>query len=126
MKENEYIEIQEGSNYAVIVFRSPSITDTEMIAAIAKKIKDFISEKEPAKIIFDFAMVKFFSSQVLGLILDVRSKLKKGEGKILIAAINSHLHRVFRITNLDKIFTFYLDIDAALKAVNNSCFLRGV
>ena len=68
--------------------------------------------------IFDFGSVKFFSSQVLGLLLDIRAKLETYNGEVVISAINPQLHRVFKITNLDKVFRFFPDKESAIQAVS--------
>jgi anti-sigma B factor antagonist len=70
------------------------------------------------KVIFDFAGVKFFSSQVLGLLLEIRAKLQASNSEVVISAINPQLHRVFKITNLDKIFRFFPDRESAVKVVS--------
>jgi anti-anti-sigma regulatory factor len=36
---------------------------------------------------------------------------------VVISGINPNLTRVFRITNLDKVFKFYPDVESALKAL---------
>jgi len=110
------VEITGEGNVAVVTFKATSVSDVEAIAAASIQIKDFINKNHPGSLIFDFAGVKFFSSQVLGLLLDVRTKLRACNGKMIISGINPQLHRVFKITNLDKIFTFFPDRDSALKA----------
>ena len=35
-------------------------------------------------------------------------------GQVIVASLNAQLERVFKITNLDRIFTFFPDRDAAL------------
>jgi anti-sigma B factor antagonist len=65
--------------------------------------------------VFDFGNVKFFSSQVLGMLLDIRSKLEEYDGNIVISSIDPQLHRVFKITNLDSVFSFYPDKESAVK-----------
>jgi anti-anti-sigma regulatory factor len=40
--------------------------------------------------------------------------------RIVVAALSSQLTRVFRITNLDRIFEFYPDTPTALKHVSAS------
>jgi len=57
-------------------------------------------------VVVDFECVKFFSSTVLGLLLDIRAKLKAYNGEVVISSINPQLYRVFKITHLDKIFKF--------------------
>lgn len=112
------IEITKEDNLGIVSFKDSCISDVEGIAAASRQIKKFIEENRPAKIIFDFTGVKFFSSQVLGLLLDIRAALQPYNGQVVVSAINPQLHRVFKITNLDKIFRFYPNRDSAVKTVN--------
>ena len=115
MAEEIDMEITMEANAAVVAFKSASITDVDGIALASKQIKEFIDENQPNMLIFDFEGVKFFSSQVLGLLLDIRTKLQPYNGKVIVSAINPQLHRVFKITNLDKIFRFFPDRESAIK-----------
>jgi len=47
--------------------------------------------------------------------LDIRAKLETYNGEVVVSAINPRLHRVFKITNLDKIFRFFPDKESAIK-----------
>jgi anti-anti-sigma factor len=116
MNEKTDIEITEDNDGAVVTFQSSSISDVEAIAAVSTKIKQFIEERHPIKVVFDFTGVKFFSSQVLGLLLDVRGKLQAYNGEVVISAINPQLHKVFRITNLDRVFRFFPNRKSAVRA----------
>jgi len=120
MDEKKSIEITTQSQASVISFQSASISDADEINAISNKISDFIEENKPPKLIFDFESVKFFSSQVLGMLINTRTKLSKYNGEVIIIAINPQLHRVFKITNLDKIFRFFPDVKSAIEATNTS------
>ena len=115
MDEKVGVEITSEGKAAVVAFHSASISGVEEIDIASKQIKKFIDKNHPNKLIFDFEGVKFFSSQVLGLLLDIRAKLKTCNGEVVISAINPQLHRVFKITNLDKIFRFFQDKDSAIK-----------
>jgi len=118
---NEIVDVQITSedSVAVVAFKTASISDVEEIANASKHIKDFVDENQPIRLIFDFSRVKFFSSLVLGVLLEIRSKLASYNGEVAISAINPQLHKVFKITNLDKIFTFFPDKEAAVSAVSN-------
>ena len=117
MDEQVNVEITSGES-AVVAFKSASLSEPEAIAAASKQINEFVMENRPNWVIFDFGAVKFFSSQVLGLLLDVRAKLKESKGEVLISGINPQLYRVFKITNLDKLFRFFPDKEAAVKALS--------
>jgi anti-sigma B factor antagonist len=115
MSEVMNIEIISEGQVAVVAFKSATVCNSDEIASAGEQIKEFISEKQPGKLVFDFGNVKFFSSQVLGLLLDIRSKLEECDGDIVISSINPQLHRVFKITNLDNVFSFYPDKESAVK-----------
>jgi len=46
----------------------------------------------------------------------MRKRLKEFDGQLVISAIDPQLYRVFRITNLDRIFEFFPDRNAAIEA----------
>ena len=117
MEEKVDLELDSQGDIATVAFKATSISNFDGITAAAEEIKSFIQEKAPKAIIFDFEKVKFFSSQVLGLLLEIRAKQKKSDGKVAISGINPQLHRVFTITNLDKIFTFFPSKEIALKSI---------
>lgn len=118
-KKNSVVEITGEKNAAVVVFKTAAISNMEEIAAASKQIKEFVEEKQPKKVVVDFEHVKFFSSAVLGLLLDIRAKLKTYDAEVVISSINPQLYRVFKITHLDRIFKFFPDRVTAIKSANS-------
>jgi len=115
--EDINLEINKDKNFAVITFQINSMSNAEQISAMSAKILKFIEENRPNKMVIDFENVKFFSSQVLGMLLEIRAKLHRYNAELVISAINPQLHRVFMITNLDKIFRFFPDRKNAEKGL---------
>ena len=120
MEDRHEVKITGQKDVAVVSFLTSSISDVEKIAAASKQINEFISKNQPARIIFDFDGVKFFCSRVLGLLLEIRAKLEPYGGEVIVSAINPQLYRVFKITNLDKIFRFFPDMKSAVKTMRSS------
>ncbi len=117
MKHEEIIKIVEEAGVAVVSFLVPSISGTNDIDNTANRLRQYLEESKPKAVIVDFVGVKFFSSQVLGLLVDTWKRLRNYGAPLYICGINPQLNRVFRITNLDKIFTFYEDKASALNAL---------
>ena len=124
MSNNIDIEIKKLEDIAVVVFNTTSISDVGGIEKASAQIKQFIADNRPNKMVMDFTQVKFFTSQVLGLLLDLWRKLQASGGEVVISGINPQLHRVFKITNLDKIFRFFPDSESALKAFGSNTQTR--
>ncbi len=120
MDEKVGVKITSEKDISVIAFKAASISYAEEIAGVAKEIEEFIEQNRPKRVIFDFWGVKFFSSQVLGLLLNIRDKVQKYDGEVVISGINPQLHRVFKITSLEKVFRFFPDKESAIKGVKTN------
>ncbi|MGE5296514.1 MAG: STAS domain-containing protein [Solirubrobacterales bacterium] len=114
MQMKDGLDIAREGNVAVASFKSPCISDAEEINNASAQLKQYIQSDPPCRMVFDFQGVKFFSSQVLGLLLEARAHLKPHNGEVGVVSLNPQLLRVFRITNLDRIFSFYSDRAAAV------------
>lgn len=115
LAKKESLEITGDDDVAVVSFLVPSLTNEDEIEACFNKLIIVIGRKKPTKLIIDFGQVRFFSSRVLGELLKVKAKLESFGGRVVISAINPQLYRVFKVTSLDKIFSFYRDKETAFK-----------
>jgi anti-anti-sigma factor len=116
METKSNLDISSEGNVAIISFRSAYISDVEEISAASTQIRHVIQRSKPKEVVFDFTGVKFFSSQVLGLLLEARAQLKSNDGRVVVCSLDPRLHRVFKITNLDSIFPLYADRKTALES----------
>jgi anti-sigma B factor antagonist len=120
MVEESLGQITTENDVAVVTFTKSSISNVEDISVTAGHIARFVEDNRPSLVIFDFKGVKFFSSRVLGLLLETRATLASYGGEVFISGINPQLHRVFKITNLDQVFDFFPDTESALKAKHST------
>ena len=114
METQEALTISSEGDIAVACFKSACICDSDEIARASAALRRHIEIQRPSALVFDFTGVKFFSSQVLGLLLEARGRLLPQGGRVAVAALSPQLERVFRITNLDQLFAFYPDRPAAI------------
>lgn len=117
LHNSDILEINADDDILVVSFKQPSIGGIGQVEKIAEPLRDLVQQNQSCKMILDFSDVQFFSSQMLGLLVDLWRRLKDSGGALLISGINPQLTRVFRITHLDKLFDFYDDTDAAVSAL---------
>jgi anti-sigma B factor antagonist len=109
------MDIVAAGNVAIASFRSTCVSNVDEIRNASTQIREYVEKNRPKEMVFDFSGVGFFSSQVLGLLLEVRAWLRERGGQVVVCALSSQLQRVFRITNLDRIFTFFPDRETAIR-----------
>jgi anti-anti-sigma factor len=117
MNAGQSVEIVGEGNAAIALFKSTCLGDADEIARASTQIREYVERNQPDTMVFDFAGVKFISSQVLGLLLEARAHQRAHGGHVVLCTLGAQLHRVFRITNLDRIFTFHADRETALRAI---------
>lgn len=109
------IDIQTQEDVTVVGFAVQSIGGVGGVEELSVELRKFIAEHRPMKMVIDFGQVRFLSSQMLGLLVDVWRRLGEYQGRMIISGINPQLNRVFKITNLDKIFEFCPNKDEAVR-----------
>jgi anti-sigma B factor antagonist len=111
------LDITTDNDVLVVLFKQASIGGIGEVEKIADTLRRLVGTQQPCKMVIDFSQVSFFSSQVLGLLVELWRRMKDTGGALLISGINPQLTRVFRITHLDKLFEFYEDTSAAVAAL---------
>ncbi len=115
MKTKAGLDIAREGNVAIASFKSACISDAEEINSASTQLREYLQAHPPKRVVFDFQGVKFFSSQVLGLLLEARAHLRPYDGDVAVTSLSPQLQRVFKITNLDKIFRLYPNRATALQ-----------
>ncbi|MCK4601240.1 MAG: STAS domain-containing protein [Phycisphaerae bacterium] len=108
--------ISQIQNVTVVNFQETSILDTATVEAIAKELYTLVDEQARRKIVLDFHAVRFLSSQMIGVLIAMDKKSKSIGGKLVICGLRPELHKVFKITKLDKLLTFAADEEASLNS----------
>lgn len=114
------LDIRTDNGVFVISFKQASIGGIGEVEKIAETLRGLIPDQNACNMVIDFSNVSFFSSQMLGLLVDIWRRTKDKGGKLLISGINPQLTRVFRITHLDKLFDFYENPEVAVSALRTS------
>lgn len=112
------LQLTQEGNVTVVLFSSPCISDVDIIQEATDQLIALIKTKHPNKLLFDFSEVKFFSSQLLGVLIQIRAQISSYQGKLALCSIAPQLTRVFSITNLDRIFTLAKNRSDAISILN--------
>jgi anti-anti-sigma factor len=106
--------VQRYKDVTVVNFQNISVLDSANIEALGRNLLELVEKQDNRKIVLEFSTVRFMSSQALGVLLQLKKAMDPVKGRVVIAGIRPELHKVFKITNLHKLFTFHDDLDKAL------------
>ena len=98
----------------VVNFHDSSILDTVQVQQIGEELYDLVDSKARRKLILDFSKVQLLSSSALGVLITLRKKADQIKGQVVICGLRQDLRKIFKITNLERLFTFCDDEEQAL------------
>ena len=107
MADQEQIVVQQIKDVTVATFHASRILDAAQVEALGEELYALVDRKDRRKLILDFTEVRFLSSAMLGVLLNLRNKADRVRGRIVLCGLRAELHKVFRITKIDKLFDFF-------------------
>ncbi len=117
MAANSPVRIRTAADITIVEFTEASILDSLQIEQLGRDLNELPEKRNVRKLVLDFANVKFLSSSALGILLTLRRKCDEFKGKLAICNMRAELIKVFRVTKLDTLFTFFPSCDEALRAL---------
>jgi len=114
MSANPSIVMRQIKDVAVVTIQEAALLNTTTIDRLGESLFELVDKKALKRISLDFSRVKFLASSALGMLLNLRKKATAIDGTVVICGIHPELHKVFKITNLDKLFGFFDTEEEAL------------
>ena len=108
------IQAAKSGDVQMVVFKDKKILDDTTLDEIRKEITALIGKAAGPDMLLDFGNVEFMSSAMLGLLGQLHRKITAGQGRLKMCNIRPEIFQVFKLTNLDKLFSIHKDAPTAL------------
>ncbi len=99
----------------VVVLSLVGKIDIDSSPELKSKVLDLIEEGNK-NILIDFSGVSFMNSSGLGTLINVVKEARSKEASLTIVSPTTFIKSLFKLTQLDKIFTIYDSMEEALSA----------
>ena len=114
MPSNNTLMIHAIRDATIVNFADASILDAQQVQRVGQELFDLIDKQAHRKIVLDFGRVRFLSSSALGILITLRKKADAIKARVVFCNLRNDLRKVFKITNLEKMFEFYGSEDEAM------------
>lgn len=111
------LAVKMEQEVAVVGFTAPTMLDSVQVSEFGRELDELVQKKGQLRLVLDMSSVRMFSSRSLGVLLSVRQRLAASGGRMAISGIDPKLYRVFKITNLQSLFSFFDTTEAAVTAL---------
>ena len=113
---NKIAEINRIGPTAVATFTVTDLTQEQGVSMLSDLLDD-LAASGATHFVLDIQNVQFMDSACLGCLVQALNRMAKSGGKIALAHTATSVQSLFRLTQLDRVFSICADVMAAIKAV---------
>ena len=106
--------IQSIKDVTIVDVVSRQLRELAEIEKIGEALYDLVDNRNVKKLILDLSKVQILSTQALGVFIKLREKVGQANSRMVLCGVNQNLHRLFKISQLAKLFTFCDDEESSL------------
>ena len=92
-----------------------SLISGEEVAKLSRAIGEFV-DRRLEKVLIDFSETTYLNSTAIGILVGAHTSYARREWQLKLCTMNKHVHVIFTITNLMKIFSVYDTREEAIKS----------
>jgi anti-anti-sigma factor len=114
--EVEMLEYTEENGVTIVYFQHSRILDEATVQSLGSELVEAGARAKNGKLLLNFRNVLLMSSAMIGKLVDLRNRCKKGGIQIAFCEISENVAEVFAIMKMGDLVTIYpLESDALEK-----------
>jgi anti-sigma B factor antagonist len=94
--------VETNDGVAVVRFSQHTLLGHGLIGDLRSEFFAFIDAESPQKMLIDFTDVEFCSTEVISLLLNIKRRLAKHNGRLKLSSMKDNVREVFRMLNIEK------------------------
>lgn len=119
MAKYQRLQLEDTGDITVVRFVEHRYIDGMEIEKLGEELYRLLEGGKRRKLVLDFSGVELFSSAGFGKLISLNARLKANNGTLRLCNIPPHIHDVFRICKLDRIFDVREDQADAMMAFSS-------
>lgn len=120
MSEEPILKVEKHGRITVARIVAASVLDAVNVQAFGEELLELVAKRDRMYLLLDFSNVDYLSSAVLTELLRINKAVADKHGSFRLCSLNRDIRKVFEITNLDKMFTIYEDMEGGVKRFQRS------
>ena len=113
----ELLKVSNQQSVNVVELFLPDDLDSAEFDRLNTDLYAIFSEQPEARWILDLAQVQYMGSAALGLMVNIRQRVKTMEGRLALCHLSTRLHQIFKACCLERLFTITRTREDAIKAM---------
>jgi anti-anti-sigma factor len=101
----EFLRVQTIQSAHVVELSLPELLDPLEFDRLNEQMLAALDGKAAEKWIVDLTTVHYMGSAMLGMMVNIRQRVKSAGGKLVLCGLSSRLLNIFRACSMERLFT---------------------
>jgi anti-anti-sigma factor len=115
---SEWFAVVADGPAQVLTLAVPMQVDSADFDKLHEQVLGEVTAKPSGRWVIDLTGLAYMGSSVLGLLVNIRERVRQAGGKLALCGLNARLQQVFRTCSLERLFVIRAARAEALDAVN--------
>jgi anti-anti-sigma factor len=102
---HRYFQLIEQNSWTIIELLLPDVLDPVEFDRLNESVLRTIEGKSQGQWLLDLALVNHMGSSALGMLVNIRHRVKVTGGRLVVCGMNPRLRELFRTCSMDRLFT---------------------
>ena len=117
MPINPWFRVTQQQAINILHLSLPDTLDSIDMDRLIEDIMQSLSGRASGRWVIDLTEVRYMGSSILGLMVNIRERVRQSRGRLVICGMSNDLLRVFQTCCLERLFTISQTIGDAVAAL---------
>jgi len=103
--QNPQFQVSQEQSVHVMKFILPEMIDTMEIDALIDQVLRALEKTAGERWIMELNEVAYLGSSMLGLMVNIRERIRQADGRLVLCGLSPQLLRIFQACCLERLFT---------------------
>ena len=114
VETQSHLTVSESNGVFIVNFSDHKILQDPLVTEIFDELLQFVEGQNGIKLVLSFNEVELLASATLGNLITLNNKILELKGQLRLSDISQTIYQAFKITQLNKLFTFHDTEEQAL------------
>jgi anti-anti-sigma factor len=102
---NNRFQISTENSVQVLSFTLPAVLDSIDVDGLIESVLKELESRGAARWVVDLSQTEYLGSAMLGMFVNMREKIRRGGGALVLCGLSPDLVRIFKACCLERLFT---------------------
>lgn len=110
----EFFELTQKESASIVSLRLPEAMDSSQFDRLNDEMLTLFGSQPQGRWVLDLSGVSYMGSSALGLMVNIRQRVKQAGGQLVLCGLSPRLLQVFKTCCMERLFRVARTLDQAL------------